>query len=86
MINHITPIKRENRLNVEETGRTPYGQKLRAKYGTAEARRVGANDKRKATIAKKKDLEAKTKAIEKAREAILKNNVAKEQDIGRAHY
>jgi hypothetical protein len=48
-----------------ETGRTPYGQKSRAKYVTAEARRVGANEKRKATIAKKKELQAKTKAIEK---------------------
>ena len=55
-----------------ETGRTPYGQKSRAKHGTAEARRIGANEKRRATIAKKKDLEAKIKAVEKAREAIFK--------------
>jgi len=35
--------------------------------------------KRNSTIAKKKDIQANTKAIEKAREAILNNEVAKEQ-------
>jgi hypothetical protein len=61
--NHVTQIKRENRLNMMETGRTPYGQKSRAKYGTTEARRVGANEKRKPTIIKKKDLQAKPSFI-----------------------
>jgi hypothetical protein len=72
LINHVNQIKRENRLNMMETGCTPYGQKSRAKDGTAEARRVGSNKERKATIAKKMDIQAKTQAIERAREAILK--------------
>jgi hypothetical protein len=48
LINLETQIEHERRLDMEETGRTPYGQKSRANYGTAESRHVSANEKQKA--------------------------------------
>jgi len=65
LINHVTQIKRERRLNMEETGRTPYGQKSRSKYGTAEARRVGANEKQKARIEKKRISKPRQKQLKR---------------------